>query len=60
VMGFSDPRATRGKPPFDQCDNHLLLAEQAGLGTADLARIEILGSPIATVAQRYRSPFSGS
>lgn len=60
VMGFPDPRAPRGQPPFDQCDNHLLLAEQAGLGTADLAQIEVLGAPIATVAQRYRSPFRGS
>ena len=59
VMGFSNPRAPRGQPPFEQCDNHLLLAEQAGLGTADLAKIEMLGSPVATVAQRYRSPFSG-
>ena len=60
VMGFANPRAPRGQPPFEQCDNHLLLAEQAGLGTADLARIEVLGTPIATVAQRYRSPFSRS
>jgi uncharacterized protein (DUF362 family) len=60
VMGFSNPRAPRGQPPFDLCDNHLLLAEQADLGTADLARIELLGVPIAAVVQRYRSPFGGA
>jgi uncharacterized protein (DUF362 family) len=28
VMGYDDPRAVRGKKPFDFCDNHLLMAEQ--------------------------------
>lgn len=46
VMGF-DPRALRGSKLFFNCDNHLLLAEQAGLGTADLSRIEVVGLPIA-------------
>lgn len=47
VMGYADPRATKGTPPFNLSDNHILLAEQAGLGTADLKQIEILGQPLA-------------
>lgn len=46
VMGF-DPRAERGSPPFEHCDNTLMLAEQVGIGTCDLNRIEVLGLPIA-------------
>ncbi len=46
LMGFN-PRALRGQKPFEHCDNHLLLAEAAGLGTADLNRIERLGSKTA-------------
>jgi uncharacterized protein (DUF362 family) len=43
VMGYADPRAVRGTKPFHFCDNHLLLAEQAGLGSADLTRIDVRG-----------------
>jgi hypothetical protein len=43
LMGYSDPRAARGIKPFHFCDNHLVLAEGAGLGTADLRQIEVLG-----------------
>ena len=46
VMGF-DPMANRGTPPFEMCDSTLKLAEDAGLGTRDLKRIEVLGTPIA-------------
>ena len=53
VMGYENPRATRGTKPFGFCDNHLLLAEQAGLGSADLARIDVRGAPIATVKYPY-------
>ena len=42
VMGY-DPRSVRGTKPFEYCDNHLLLAEKAGLGTADLAQIDVRG-----------------
>ena len=42
VMGY-DPRATRGTAPFLNGDNTLLLAEQAGLGTADIKKIEVAG-----------------
>jgi uncharacterized protein (DUF362 family) len=53
VMGF-DPMADRGTPPFETADSTLRLAEQAGLGTRDLSRIEVVGEPIAKV----RMPFT--
>ena len=46
LMGF-DPLADRGTPPFEVCDSTLRLAEDAGLGTRDLKRIEVIGTPIA-------------
>ena len=46
LMGF-DPMADRGTPPFERCDSTLKLAEEAGLGTRDLKRIEVIGTPIA-------------
>jgi hypothetical protein len=52
-MGYDDPRALRGTKPFHFCDNHLLMAEQAGLGTADLAKIEVLGTPIKDARVKY-------
>lgn len=55
VMGYSDPRATRGTAPFQTADNHLLLAEQAGVGTADLSKIEVLGLSIAQARYPYPS-----
>jgi uncharacterized protein (DUF362 family) len=45
VMGF-DPLADRGTPPFEVCDSTLRLAEDVGLGTRDLTRIEVVGTPI--------------
>jgi uncharacterized protein (DUF362 family) len=45
LMGF-DPMAVRGTPPFEVCDSILALAEGVGLGTRDLKRIEVLGTPI--------------
>jgi len=36
----------KGTAPFTFCDNHLLLAEQRGLGVLELARIEQLGLPL--------------
>jgi uncharacterized protein (DUF362 family) len=53
VMGF-DPMADRGTPPFEKCDSTLRLAEQLGVGTRDLTRIEVVGTPIAKA--RYRFP----
>ncbi len=52
VMGFPNVRAPRGTIPFGPGDNHLVLAEQAGLGTLDFARIEVAGEPIAKVRSR--------
>jgi uncharacterized protein (DUF362 family) len=48
VMGF-DPLADRGTPPFERCDSIVKLAEEAGLGTRNLSRIEVIGSTIAEV-----------
>ncbi len=54
VMGF-DPRAAHGTTPFENRENHLLIAEQAGLGTADLTRIEVRGAAIAGVRTPFRT-----
>jgi uncharacterized protein (DUF362 family) len=45
VMGF-DPMADRGTPPFETADSTLRLAEGVGIGTRDLKRIEVVGTPI--------------
>src|ERR1019366_2435183 len=37
----SDAMASRGTPPFERCDSTLKLAEEAGIGTRDLKRIEV-------------------
>lgn len=49
VMGYADPRALKGTKPFVHCDNHLLLAEQAGLGIAELAQIDVRGETVEKV-----------
>jgi uncharacterized protein (DUF362 family) len=46
LMGF-DPMADRGTPPFERCDSTLRLAEDAGVGTRDLSRIEVAGVAIS-------------
>lgn len=53
TMGF-DPMADRGSAPFEACDNTLRLAEHLGVGSRDLSRIEVVGTPIAKA--RYRFP----
>ena len=60
VMGFANPRAPRGTEPFDHSENHLLSAEQAGLGTADLARIDVRGLPLAKAVYPYRKAVASS
>jgi uncharacterized protein (DUF362 family) len=50
LMGY-DPMARAGQAPFVWSDNILELAERQGLGSRDLARIEVAGTPIA--AARY-------
>jgi uncharacterized protein (DUF362 family) len=42
LMGF-DPMADRGTAPFETCDSTLKLAEQLGIGTCDMSRIEVRG-----------------
>ncbi len=54
VMGF-DPMAERGTAPFEGCDSTLKLAEQLGIGTRDLRRIEVRGTPIAKALLNYRA-----
>ncbi len=53
VMGF-DPMADRGTAPFEKCDNTLRLAEELGVGTRDLRRIEVAGASIASVRFPFR------
>jgi len=54
VMGY-DPRAPRGTAPFQTCDNTLLLAERHGIGTTDLRRIEVRGTPVEQAVFRYEA-----
>ncbi len=53
VMGL-DPMADRGTPPFETCDSTLRLAEQLGVGSRDLSRIEVRGTPVSKA--RFRFP----
>ncbi len=53
VMGF-DPMADRGKAPFEFSDSTLRLAEELGVGTRDLKRIEVIGDRIADLVFDYR------
>jgi len=53
VMGF-DPMADRGTKPFETCDSTLRLAEEHGVGTRDLKRIEVIGARIADLVFDYR------
>ena len=46
-------RAPRGTHPFRDCDNMMLLAEQLGIGSADLSRIEVRGGSIGELAYRF-------
>jgi hypothetical protein len=53
LMGY-DPMADRGAPPFETSDNTMRLAEDHGVGTRDLKRIEIIGLPIADGRVEFR------
>ena len=53
-MGF-DPLADRGTAPFEKCDSALKLAEQLGIGTRDLKRIEVRGVPISQAQLGFRA-----
>jgi uncharacterized protein (DUF362 family) len=52
VMSF-DPMGDRGSPPFEKCDSTLKLAEDIGIGTRDLKRIEVVGVPIQSAIFDY-------
>lgn len=58
LMGF-DPMAGHGERPYEGCDSTLLLAEQQGLGTRDLNRIEIAGAGIAEARFEFRAHSPG-
>jgi hypothetical protein len=61
LMGY-DPMAERGTPPFQTSDNTMKLAEGHGVGTRDLSRIEVIGTPIAEARmefQKFRAPTPG-
>lgn len=54
IMGF-DPMADRGTAPFEKCDSTLRLAEELGVGTRDLKRIEVVGGSIADLRFDFRN-----
>jgi uncharacterized protein (DUF362 family) len=53
LMGFN-PMADRGTAPFESCDSTLKLAEELGVGTRDLKRIEVRGVPVETAVFKFR------
>ncbi len=53
LMGF-DPMAERGTAPFETSDSTLELAEELGVGSRDLNRIEVIGPPISKIRFDYR------
>jgi uncharacterized protein (DUF362 family) len=53
LMGF-DPMADRGTAPFETSDSTLALAEGLGVGSRDLKRIEVVGTPIAKGRFNFR------
>jgi len=59
VMGF-DPFADRGTPPFETSDNMLRLAEHLGVGTRDLKRIELVGTPISKARFMYANALTNA
>jgi uncharacterized protein (DUF362 family) len=53
VMGY-DPMADRGRAPFETADSTLRLAEEHGVGTRDLKRIEVRGARIQDAMFDFR------
>jgi uncharacterized protein (DUF362 family) len=52
AMGYADPLADAGTAPFaGVCDNHILLAHQAGLGMGDLKQIDVRGMTLQQALQ---------
>jgi len=58
VMGY-DPRAERGTKPFLRGNNTLRLAEAVGIGTTDLARIEVAGLSVKEAFCDYGAGATG-
>lgn len=54
VMGF-DPMADNGTTPFEGCDSFLRFAAELGLGTRDLALIEVRGATIEDARFDFRN-----
>jgi hypothetical protein len=54
LMGFN-LMAEKGTAPFEKCDSTLKLAEQLGIGTRDLNRIELVGLPISKGKVDFRT-----
>lgn len=54
LMGC-DPMADRGTYPFERIDSPLRLAEERGLGTRDLRKIEVVGASIHEAVVLYRT-----
>jgi uncharacterized protein (DUF362 family) len=54
AMGFA-PDAGPSTPPFEGRENHVRMAEQAGLGTTDLERIDVRGLSLAEVRTPFRA-----
>jgi uncharacterized protein (DUF362 family) len=52
VMGF-DPMADRGTKPFRTCDNTLRLAEELGVGSRDLKRIDVVSGPLPRLSGMF-------
>ena len=50
-----NPMGQKGEMPFTHCDNKLRLAEQLGVGTCDLSRIEVVGRSIKEVAFDFKT-----
>jgi uncharacterized protein (DUF362 family) len=54
AMGFA-PDAAPSTPPFEGRENHVRMAERAGLGTTDLERIDVRGLSVAEVRTPFRA-----
>lgn len=60
VMGFDPETEGQTGAPFAQCDNHLALAAEAGLGSHRLADIDILGAALDEVQVAFEpAPAAG-
>ena len=59
LMGF-DPMADRGTPPFEKSDSTLWLAEQLGVGTRDLTKVEVAGAPISKARFDFRKAWTAT